>query len=384
MSKKFIAKVVIVSLFTISIAIAGGYQLNEQGARAVGMGGAFVATASDPSAIYYNPAGLAKQNGVSLLLGSTFIAPTNTFKQKDFFSEINSRSKVFTPISFYLSSQINDKTVFGFGIFSPFYAGTEWKTPYKEKFILNALYFNPSIAYEIVEDQVMLGIGLSYVRARADIQLFSDYSYQGTGDNYNVNLGLLLKSDWLSVGLSYRSQTIIKFYGSITTPTNEKIAGRVKIPMPGSFSFGTACTIIPKLRIETDLQYTQWSAYKGLELTADAIAEPIFSQEKKWEDNVIFRGGIEYQMDDQTQLRCGGTIDLTPQAPSKTQLMLPDGDRLGGSIGVSRKIGNNLSVDVAYMFVWFMEREAKGVQFPYAGTYKANQHVISMNIGYSF
>jgi len=30
--------------------MGGGYQLNEQGARAVGMGGAFVATASDPSA----------------------------------------------------------------------------------------------------------------------------------------------------------------------------------------------------------------------------------------------------------------------------------------------------------------------------------------------
>ena len=49
-------------------AWAGGFELGDQGARATGRGGAFVVKADDGSAIYYNPAGLAKIDGTHLYL----------------------------------------------------------------------------------------------------------------------------------------------------------------------------------------------------------------------------------------------------------------------------------------------------------------------------
>jgi len=42
-----------------------------QGSRALGMGGAFVATADDPSAMYWNPAGIADISGISVLIDHT-------------------------------------------------------------------------------------------------------------------------------------------------------------------------------------------------------------------------------------------------------------------------------------------------------------------------
>jgi hypothetical protein len=42
-----------------------------QGARALGMGGAFVALADDPSAMYWNPAGIADLQGVQVLVDHT-------------------------------------------------------------------------------------------------------------------------------------------------------------------------------------------------------------------------------------------------------------------------------------------------------------------------
>ncbi len=42
-----------------------------QGARALSMGGAFVAVADDPSSMYWNPAGIADINGVSLIVDHT-------------------------------------------------------------------------------------------------------------------------------------------------------------------------------------------------------------------------------------------------------------------------------------------------------------------------
>ncbi|HOH08005.1 MAG TPA: UPF0164 family protein, partial [bacterium] len=41
------------------------------GARATGMGGAFVGTADDASALYWNPAGIARSGDIQLLLMHT-------------------------------------------------------------------------------------------------------------------------------------------------------------------------------------------------------------------------------------------------------------------------------------------------------------------------
>ena len=42
-----------------------------QGARAMGMGGAYVSVANDPSAMYWNPAGLTKVSGIGAYFDHT-------------------------------------------------------------------------------------------------------------------------------------------------------------------------------------------------------------------------------------------------------------------------------------------------------------------------
>ncbi len=49
-----------------SAARAGGFEVADHGAQAMGRGAAFVAKADDPSAIHHNPAGLARQRGTKL------------------------------------------------------------------------------------------------------------------------------------------------------------------------------------------------------------------------------------------------------------------------------------------------------------------------------
>ena len=46
-----------------------GFALFEHGARAVALGGAFGATADDPTAIYFNPAGIAFLQGTQMAVG---------------------------------------------------------------------------------------------------------------------------------------------------------------------------------------------------------------------------------------------------------------------------------------------------------------------------
>lgn len=52
---------------------AGGFALTGVGSRATSMAGAFRGLSDDPSAMYWNPAGLGFMNENSFSLGGTFI-----------------------------------------------------------------------------------------------------------------------------------------------------------------------------------------------------------------------------------------------------------------------------------------------------------------------
>jgi len=58
------------------IVLAGGFQINEHGARAMGLGGAFTAIANDASSIYWNNAGMTQLTGTNFMLGTALIAPS--------------------------------------------------------------------------------------------------------------------------------------------------------------------------------------------------------------------------------------------------------------------------------------------------------------------
>jgi long-chain fatty acid transport protein len=53
----------------------------DNGARALGRGGAFVAKADDPTALYYNPAGLGLLGGTNLLLSVNLVDVTHSFQR---------------------------------------------------------------------------------------------------------------------------------------------------------------------------------------------------------------------------------------------------------------------------------------------------------------
>jgi long-chain fatty acid transport protein len=364
------------------IALGGGYQLNEQGARAVGMGGAFVATASDASAVYYNPAGLAFQKGINVLIGGNLIIPATKFKSTVPAYEISTKSQVFTPVNLYDAYQINDDIVVGLGIFNPFGLGTEWPTPWSAKSDLQTWYFNPAVGYKIT-DQISLGLGVSYVYGSIKMSQ-PGQSIDGTGNGYNFNFGGIYKPmEGLSIGVSYRMKTNVKFSGDFkaVTPLGALSGtGELTLPMPGNFYVGAAYDVLPELTVEGDVQYIQWGVYKNLELKAPAPVGTIV-QNKNWNDNITLRGGAEYKLNKETKLRGGLILDLSPQPPSKTEPSIPDGDRVDISVGGSYKINDNLSIDAAYMLVLFMERNAKGAT-P-AGIYNSTAHIVSISLGYT-
>src|SRR5689334_18205600 len=61
-------------------AAAVGFRLPNQDPEGIARGNAFAATADNPSAIYYNPAGITQLDGLQVRAGLYFISADTTYK----------------------------------------------------------------------------------------------------------------------------------------------------------------------------------------------------------------------------------------------------------------------------------------------------------------
>jgi long-chain fatty acid transport protein len=377
------------------------------------MGGAFVARASDPSAIYYNPAGLAFQNGINVMGGATLIFPSTTFKptnEPGF--DVSQKVQVFYPPNLYGTYALNDQWVVGLGVFSPYGLGSEWDRGWLGnesaiKTSIQTFYFNPSISYKINND-LSLGIGISYVYATVFMSTnpsgggsASRMELDGSGKGFNVNAGIMWKPiEKLSVGASYRMKTDIEFSGDvkITGMGADSVlypggTGKATFPMPGNLTVGAAYEVIPGLTVEGDIQYVQWPAYYQLKVDITPVVaggqgtkQPSI---KNWDYGYIGRIGAEYRANQDLTIRGGFVYDVTPQPIAVMEPMLPDADRMEISFGTGYKINEKVSVDFAYMLVLFADRTSTyrapvALHPDMSGTYSSTAHLFGFDVSYTF
>jgi long-subunit fatty acid transport protein len=91
--RRIVKTVVVVGMFLTQVlhterpVYAGGFAIDEQGAAAMGRANAFSAQADDPSALFYNPAGIGQLEGTEISVGTTFIV-------KFFFNETKIKNSV--------------------------------------------------------------------------------------------------------------------------------------------------------------------------------------------------------------------------------------------------------------------------------------------------
>jgi long-chain fatty acid transport protein len=136
---------------------AGGFQLNEHGAKALAMGGAFTAVANDASAIYWNGAGLSYLSGTNISFGASFIAPTSSFRGvTPDVTKYRGKNLLFYPVNFFVSHKFNDKFSAGLGFTTPFGLGTEWDENWPGKYLaietsLQTFIVTPVVSYKPIE-----------------------------------------------------------------------------------------------------------------------------------------------------------------------------------------------------------------------------------------
>ncbi len=398
-------------VFTHTLLNASGFQVNEHGSRAMGMGGAFIAVANDPSAIYFNPAGLSQLKGFKVMMGATFIAPKSTFRgPAPSITEHKMVRQIFYPINFYGSYQLSDKVVVGLGLNNPFGLGTKWPEDWVGRFLatetrLRTFFFTPTISYK-VSDNISLGWGFDFVygqvllKRKLDLSPFAgeaNVKLEGDGIGYGYRFGILAHlTNELSVGFSYRGDVKLDFEGKAETQGPAQLQGRLpegdvktSLTTPQNFNFGVAYKVMPELLIAASLQYVTWSSYKDLKVDFVNPNFPDLSSPKNWFDSYIVRLGGEYKLLHNLDVRAGLLYDKNPIRDEYVDPTLPDSDRLGFTLGAGYRM-SNLTFDLSYMFLRVAERTITSSKVyysgntPFNGTYNTSTHLVGFNVTYNF
>ncbi len=254
-----------------------GVRIPNQDAEAIARGNAFAATADNPSAIYYNPAGITQLPGENISVGVLNYLGINTTYKSPTGMETDSKFQVlpipqlygtFTPGDFPLS--------FGLGVYAPFGLATKWPDDSNFRSLaldatLTYVTLNPVVAWKI-NKSLSIGIGptVNYSQLKITRGLASPadfFDFYGDGFSYGFNAGILWQplEQW-SFGANYRSTSTMKYEGHSTynvpmapafqTPTT------AEIQYPEIVSGGISFRPTPKWNIEADVDWTDWNSVK--------------------------------------------------------------------------------------------------------------------------
>ena len=274
-------------LLTPPGTVFGGFSF--QGAKAAGMGTAFVAIADDPSAVTFNPAGLTQLEGTNLYGGVTSIFPSNSYESPSGQTERTDFQVFFSP-HLYICSDLGTRDFrFGVGLFSPFgIGGRKWSetdlTRYSSvKNNTSTLAANPTIAYRL-HPNLSVAAGLDYMFAMIEGKVMVNQSslgardgesrLKGNGDGWGYNFGFLYTpSERWSLGFAYRSGIKVNYKGelkldNIASALQPLLGGsrfvtdiRSTNHFPQMAGFGIAFRPTGRWTLSFEVEWVGWSSF---------------------------------------------------------------------------------------------------------------------------
>jgi long-chain fatty acid transport protein len=365
-----------VVILTISATIyANGLSLNSPGPKALGMGGAFIGLADDPSAIYWNPAGLADQD-TEILFAVTDIVPFANYEWSypAFGIEYDAKAEMkhYPGPNLFFNYRKNN-LAFGFGAYVPAGVGVTWKEEdFGGKMMskIGIINFSPAFAYRF-DEHFSIGAAANIYYGMFEMDRFQDQSdthQELTGLGYGAAFGFrYTNNDEFGVGLSYRTPVEVKFEGdgeSSAIGNLDEIKADVKWPI--WFGIGFYFKPQENWTLTFDTQYSNWNELEQIVEEIDFThpqAGPMTIKDTlhmKWQDAIQLRIGTQYFISDAFSILGGFYYDPAP-APDKTNnILFPSSTNYAVSTGAIVQL-EKLSIKFGVEYLFGQEREIAAI-----------------------
>ena len=373
----FLTVVCVLSLSTS--AFGAGFALYEGSARGNVLGAGLTGSADDPSAVFYNPAGITQLKGKQAMFGVTAITPMITVETPTASPTDNDfkRNWYFPPHAYY-TQQFSDKWWGGIGLFSRFGLGTEFDPTWPGRYNsylgnIETVEINPNVAYKI-NDKLSIAGGVSLMYMSLDIKKklspavgSPEFELDGDSWGWGLNAAIHYKpTDWMQAGVTYRSRVSQNIEGTakVNPPvpaallTNRNATGDVSLP--DMIFAGVNFNVRPDLTLGGGLYWTRWETYKNLQINFDQPFGPTgartTSTPKNWDNVYRWMIGMEWKVTPNWDLRLGYAYDQAPEPDETVDYLLPDADRNMFSIGAGYH-RNNWALDFSYTLMIIQTRD---------------------------
>ncbi len=427
---RMILAVAVAALIAPSLCQASGFALFEHGNRGMAMGGAMTAVADDPSALFWNPAGIAFQDdeGLQVMMGVTFITADQDFVGESPYPgdgyTASQKGQTFYPPHAYMVIPSSDRVSFGFAMTAPYGLGTWWDDDFAGRFIskrVNIQTFDlaADVAFKL-SNALAIGVGVDYAISQIDltknIGFINPYTQQLTdvgqahmttdglgNDAWGWHASFLAKlGGGFQLGALYRSEIDMDYtkgHGSFrqfTTgyqdydallrtqiPFGEDVQLASHITFPSYWSVGFAYQG-EKWTFSGQWGRMGWDSFQELAIEFPDYPHLSQTMPEDYEDADQYRFGMEHRVSEKFAYQLGFLIDETPQPIHSMSPLLGDGDRTGYCIGFSFG-GGHFQTDVGYMYLTFDERGTNGTsESGYNGSYKTTAHLLGATMTLKF
>ena len=190
------------------------------------------------------------------------------------------------------------------------------------------------------------------------------------GDNVSAGFvasALYQYSPALRFGLSYRSRIQHDIDGGqrIFVPPALRVvspqtaaqllalssSAKAQITLPDSLTLGAYYDIAPNLAVFADLQWTHWSTFNNLTVTANNGLSASVTPER-FRSTVFGSLGANLKVTDRLMLQVGAGFDQSPVTSKNRTSRIPDYSRVLAGLGATYAVLPNVSVTAAYLHLF--------------------------------
>lgn len=332
------ACLILLILCTPSLLFADGFRNPFHDAAAIGQGNAFRAQADNPSALFYNQAGMTQLPGIQHSVGLQLISPNTTFRSTSGVVVENSIDGGLVgfppPGQFFLTGHLGklnakylDRVWVGLGMLNLFGFANEYPSdgPFSvvtTRAQLPLLSIIPSVAIRLT-DWLAVGVGgkiFVFAQFLAEGQNESQsialgnikgttagdkLELNGTGTTAGLDLSLLLTpfrnadgKPIFNVGFIWRSQAVLPLNGALLDNGKKVADATGALRFPESYELGVAYWPLRnahrEFKVEVDVTLVNWSSIQDFNVSLSNggfIVNP-----QNWSDAVTIDSGMEYKI----------------------------------------------------------------------------------------